>query len=149
MMFGLSPTLILAVVLSAGGLFAYHKIVVSVQQTEISNLKAQNATLAADVEKAVNANKSMEGQIGLLQAQSTQMVTILSTLSKKDGEVAQWFNEARNIANSPASRVKLQEKLKQSPATVIEDANRDVECTLQNFGQAGTCVDGKFVPWRQ
>lgn len=137
-----------ALALAGAGLFTYHKLVVSSQQQQIADLTAANKQLKSDVDLAVNANKSMKDQVDKIALQSQQLVSIMSTLQKKDAAVATWFNEAKNNLSSDASRGAIAEKLKDNPAAIIDDANAEMECVLANLGKLGSCSGGKFIEFQ-
>ena len=136
-----------ALALVAVGGFTYHKIVVSSQQQQINDLKAANQQLKDDVALAVSANKSMQTQVDSLALQSQQLVSILQKAQLKDVAVAEWFNQARNELSTGSSSAKIADKLKDNPASIIDDANAEIECTIANLGKLGTCTGAKFIPF--
>jgi len=138
-----------AIVVAALGLFTYHKVVVSSQATKIERLESANTQLKADVSVAVTANKSMQTQVDRIAAQSTQLVEILKSVQSKDNQVAQWFEAARNQLNANTDKNDIVEKLKTNPTETIDNLNKDIDCTIANFGKVGICKDGVFVPFQQ
>ena len=138
-----------ALALAALGLFSYHKLVVSAQNTKIERLEKEKNQLQRDVATATTANDSMKAQVERLELQSKQIITILKAVQEKDQKVGEWFEAAKNSLLADSSREKIVEKLKNNPAEAINDANAEVECTIANIGKLGICVGNLFIPYEE
>lgn len=146
---GLTLYIVGALAVAAVGLFAYHKLVVSSYQTQITNLERANKQLKTDIDAATNANKSLDTEVKRIASQSAQMLDILKTVQEKDTKAAQWFADARNALGNQATAEELLKKLEEKPDDTIDTLNKDIECTIMNFGKVGICKDGVFVPYKQ
>lgn len=135
-----------ALVVAALGLFGYHKLVVSAQQSTITRLDNENKQLKVDVTAAKDANQALDTEVKRIASQSKQMLDILKTVQEKDSQTAQWFEEARNALANQATADEIMKKLKEKPDDTIDELNKDIDCTIANFGKIGICKGGIFIP---
>lgn len=136
----------------AGGALAYHEVVVSRQETKITHLTSQVATLTADnlvlkdnVKKVSEANLALQQSMVKFEEQSSKLTALMTEAAQRDEQIAVWFSEARSSLLSAEERRKMQELFRSDPSGSITAANTDLACMLTNFGKMGTCKEGKFI----
>lgn len=150
-----SYAIVAAFIFAVVGLaFGYHQLVVSNSLKEIAELKTDvatltvnNKTLKDNVDKATVANKSFEDQLTKYEAQTSEMIHALMEINQRDEEIKAWFDSANEAIASVKAKQELVEQFKADPAGSIVQANKEMSCIFDHFGQQGTCRGEVFVPF--
>ncbi|MCB1936130.1 MAG: hypothetical protein KDF59_09325 [Nitrosomonas sp.] len=138
---------IIGVILAGAGLFTYHTVTVSSLQSQIAELTIKITVLTTETnvlkeEKAILKNEiakkneeavQIRVELEKFRIKDTQTQLQVADLEKKLKDVE--FNERmQSIRNS------------RKASLLLNYANKNVKCEMENFEREGKCVKGIFKP---
>ncbi len=122
-----------ALALAAGLLFAYHKVVVAVQENKIAVLTTDNATLKTNQKTIETANKSLSTALVQLQNQQEEISKSVKDFQDKSAELREFFELQRIRISNDSEAVRS--FVKKNPKAFIIKANKEIDCALSQFGR--------------
>lgn len=122
-----------ALALAAGLLFAYHKVVVSVQEHKIANLTADNDTLKTNQKTIETANQTLKSSLAQLQVQQEEISKSVKDFQNKSAELREFFELQRIRVSNDSEAVRS--FVKKDPKGFIVKANQEIDCVISQFGR--------------
>ena len=128
-----------ALLLAAGLLFAYHKVVVEIQENKIQTLTTDNETLKTNQKVIEEANKSLQSSMAQLQFQQEEISKSVKEFQTKTAELRDYFDTQRlRVTNNQS---KLSKFVKKDPKGFIDKANRELRCVVSQLGKNNCLFD--------
>lgn len=129
------------------GLYTYHSITVAALKSQIAELTVKNTTLATENNALKDEKTSLKAEIVKKNEEAIDIRVELATFRAKDAQTQRQVADLEKQLKDSHFNQRIQTIRDNRKASLLLDyANMNVKCEMENFEREGKCVRGVFKP---
>lgn len=138
---------IIGVILAGVGIFTYHTVTVASLQSQIAELTIKQTTLTTENNVLKEEKSLLQNEIVKKNEEAVQIRVELEKLRFIDAQTQLQVAELEKKMNNREFNERIQSIRDSRKASLLLNiANKNVECEIENFEREGQCVNGNFRP---
>lgn len=138
---------IVGALIAGMGLYTYHSITVASLKSQIAELTVKNTTLATENNALKDEKTSLKAEIVKKNEEAVEIRVELATFRTKDAQTQRQVADLEKQLKDSHFNQRIQTIRDNRKASLLLDyANKNVKCEMENFEREGKCVLGVFKP---
>ena len=138
---------IIGVIITGAGLFTYHSATVSTLRSQIAELTIKNTTLTTENNVLQEEKTNLKDEIAKKNEEAAQIRIELATFRIKDTQTQLQVADLEKKLKDAQFNERIQViRDNQKASLLLNYANKNVKCEMENFEREGKCVMGVFKP---